>query len=93
MEPTWQFEAGDLQGDGHIVEVDILRDNTTQTKAAFTRHLMQIWCSEHCGDLWRVRQNRRTIEVCFESEVDLVLFRLSREWDNFQGSYRYMFFA
>lgn len=80
----WGYEGGDLEeAPLHSVTLDLLRTNS-RVVATLACYLLEIWCSDNCAAPWRIEQNRARLMIGFSSDLDMVHFKLSPEWDTIQ---------
>ena len=82
----WGYASGELVDPPlHRVTLDLLKRETPLPIANLTCTILDIWCSDNCRDAWAVKQNRRFLEIGFSSDLDMVMFKLSCEWDAIQS--------
>lgn len=82
MTDPWGYDAGELlEPPLHRVSLDILKRGTPQPIANLTCTFLDIWCSDNCRDKWVIKQTRSILEIGFSSDIDMVMFKLSAEWE------------
>jgi hypothetical protein len=79
-------QEGDLEPDQatHSVSLDLFKCEASSLKVVWLKHILVIWCADHCMAPWRVERTTRMMTIHFSSDVDMVHFRLSNQWDDLE---------
>lgn len=80
------YSAGTIEPNTgvHTLSLNLLRSDLDPITAVLFRHVIELWCESHCMNGWLVEHSRAKLTVYFSSDRDMVLFKLSPEWDAFE---------
>jgi hypothetical protein len=80
------YRSGNLHSDelATRVSLNLLSSNLDPVNAAMLAHFLETWCEHHCIGTWRVEHDYRSICVFFTLDRDMVLFKISEEYDVMQ---------
>ena len=87
MIATVLYAAGKDETQRHVVALDA--SNMAEEKAGLVARFIEFWCQKNCRGTWRVEECRNQVVVSFAKPVDVVLFKFSPEYYEFEGRWGY----
>jgi len=67
----------------HRLSLNLNRAGLDELSADFLTRDIEFWCQKNCVSLWRVQETSTTVCVWFDTDRDIVLFRISDEYERF----------
>ncbi len=76
------YQAGTEDSLPHLVRIHFNRAKDDTVRSDLIARWIEFWCQQYCEARWRVTEFTRShVDVYFEDQTDLVLFKLSPEFD------------
>ena len=80
------YQSGNLEPDAlaTTLSLNLLSSDLSPIDATMLAHFLETWCEHHCVGTWSVEQDYRNLRVRMTLDRDLVLFKLTEEYDVMQ---------
>jgi hypothetical protein len=65
------------------LSLDVIRAKLTESRGDLLGRFIEFWCQKNCVSEWRVETTNHSLTVWFDLPRDVVLFKLSDEFDWF----------
>lgn len=80
------YQSGNLEPDTLVttMSLNLLSSDLSPIDATMLAHFLETWCEHHCIGTWRVEHDYRNIRISMSLDRDLVLFKISEEYDVMQ---------
>lgn len=73
-----RYHAGNENGLSYKVQIDM--DQTDQIANDIRARFIEFWCLENCDGDWSVTETEKNIEISFDRELEMALFKLGPEY-------------
>lgn len=74
-----EYSAGSTTVMPHIIRVPFRGSDITRSD--LIARWIEFWCQQNCNSDWHLREYHTHVEVGFEDMNEMILFRLSPEFD------------
>ena len=81
--PVVLYEAGVDQELPYRMSLDTIRAGLSELRCDVVCRFMEFWCQKNCVGPWRVQETEKQIHIWFEMPRDVIIFKLSSEYDDF----------
>ena len=68
------------------ISLNLVKAGFNETKSDLLSRFIEFWCQKNCQYEWRVEETTKMLTVSFDSTRDVVLFRISEEYDYFMDN-------
>lgn len=69
----------------YSLTMELWRQRPNRLRSSMICRFVEMWCHANCRGCWRVRETEQTISISFELTRDIVLFKISDEYEPFSG--------
>jgi len=65
------------------LSLNLIRAGLDEPRSDLLSRFVEFWCQKNCAGEWRVEETNRSLTVWFDIPRDVVLFKISDEYDYF----------
>jgi hypothetical protein len=81
MDPKVRHTAGSDASLQFVMSLNLIKAGLDETRSDFVSRFIEFWCQKNCVGAWRVEETSANISVWFDLPRDVVLFKISDEYD------------
>lgn len=67
--------------------LDLYRARIDNSRSLLLARFIEFWCQQNCLGAWRVMDDGRFVNVWFDTCRDIVLFKMTDEYDYFDSAF------
>lgn len=83
---TMRHTAGSDVALRYRFSLDLYRARIDDARSVLLTRFIEFWCQKNCNGAWRVEDNGKLVVVWFDTSRDLVLFKMTDEYDFFDSA-------
>ena len=79
------YQAGSEESLNYQLSINLIQSGFSETRSILIVRFIEFWCQKNCSGIWGVYETSKILTVSFDQVRDAVLFKLSEEYDYFDG--------
>ena len=81
-----RHEAGVHTAQQYRLSLNLIRAGLDEPRSSLITRFIEFWCQKNCLGDWRIEETTCTLTVWFDLARDIVLFKISDEYDYFAAN-------
>lgn len=75
------FCISDTFAPKNSIDFSLLRTNISYTDAKWIEFFLEMWCDQNCTGEWKIENNKISLKVILEEDIDYMAFQVSYPYD------------
>jgi hypothetical protein len=93
MVPFMRHSAGNETSLQFVMTLNLIKAGLDEMRSDLLSRFIEFWCQKNCQGKWRVEETSSHLTVCFDLPRDIVLFKISDEYDYFNEGHSQVVFT